>query len=56
MIEYLIIAGILIIIGLIVLAPKGRNQDRIRSQPKSPEDDWDKTMAEERAKSKDVQL
>ena len=56
MFEYLIIFGILIIIGLIVLAPRGRNPDHIRSQPKSPEDDWDKTIAEERAKSKDVQL
>ena len=56
MIEYLIIAGILIIIGLIILAPKGRNQPHIKSQPKSPDDEWDKTMLEERAKAKDVQL
>ena len=52
MIEYLIIMGILIIIGLIILAPKSRTQPHIRNRPTTPEDEWDKTMLEERAKSK----
>lgn len=56
MIEYLIIIGIIIIIGLIILAPRGRNPDHIRSQPKPPDEDWDKSMAEARAKAKEGRL
>ena len=57
MIQYLIIAVVCIAIALILLSPKSRNTPRAeRRIPKSPEDDWDKTMLEERAKTRDVKI